>query len=246
MTSGTALARYPGNKSADGVYHRIIGLMPPHDVYVEAFAGSGAIFRNKKPAARSVLIDMDADVAGYWRRQELANVTVVHGDALRVLMDYPWTGRELVYADPPYVRAVRRSQLPIYRHEMTDAQHADLLTVLKCLPCPVLLSGYRCDLYDAALASWQRFDFLASTHAGPALESVWLNYPLQALHDWRYLGRNFRERERIKRKQTRWRKRLASMPHLERAAMLDTLLELASSEPASGTASPETQGALAV
>lgn len=232
------LVRYPGSKAADGVYHRIIGLMPPHEVYVEAFVGSGAILRRKRPARSSIVIDVDADVAAFWRRQDLTSTTVVHGDALRVLLDYPWTGRELVYADPPYVMAARRSSLPLYRHEMTDAQHRDLLTILKCLPCPVLLSGYRNDIYDDALGAWRRLDFLAATHAGPALESVWFNFELQALHDWRYLGANFRERERIKRKQARWRRRLSSMPAMERAAMLESLLELASPGAARGTPSP--------
>lgn len=229
------MRRYPGAKAADGVFHRIIGLMPPHDTYIEAFVGSGAILTRKKPATSTIVVDVDTDVADFWRRQRFPGGTrVVHDDAIRFLreFDYSTAGRVLVYADPPYVLSARRSALPLYRHEMTDAQHAELLTVLRCLPCAVLLSGYRCALYDAALASWQRFDFQAMTHAGPALESVWINYPLQALHDWRYLGGNFRERERIKRKQERWRRRLSSMPAMERAAMLALLLELASPDAA--------------
>jgi len=40
------------------------------------------------------------------------------------------------------------------------------------------------------------------------------------LHDYRYLGRGFRERERIKRKKQRWMERLVRMPRLERCAIL--------------------------
>jgi hypothetical protein len=40
------------------------------------------------------------------------------------------------------------------------------------------------------------------------------------LHEYRYLGNNFRERERIKRKTKRWTAKLQSMPILERQALL--------------------------
>lgn len=97
-----------------------------------------------------------------------------------------------------------------------------------------MISGYRCALYDRALAHWRRIDFQAMTRGGPAIESLWLNYaPPRALHDYSHLGKNFRERERIKRKRDRWRRRLAAMPELERAAIRDAL-ELASPAAAIG------------
>src|SRR6266568_2754391 len=157
--------------------------MPPHEVYIEAFVGSGAIFRNKKPAKASIVIDIDADVACYWRAHRPTSTTVICGDARSLLRDRTYTGRELVYCDPPYPRSTRRWQFPLYRHEMTDRQHREL----------------------------------------------------QALHDWRYLGNGFRERERIKRKQSRWRRQLSSMPAMERLAMLDLLLELATPGTARGS-----------
>ncbi len=232
-----ALRDYPGSKAADGVYHRIIGLMPPHELYIEAFVGSGAIFRNKRPAKASIIIDIDADVARYWRAHRPASTTVICGDARSRLRDRTYTGRELVYCDPPYPRSTRRWQFPLYRHEMTDKQHRELLATLKRLPCKVMISGYRCALYDRALTAWHRIDYLAPIHRPPhfAVESLWFNYQLEALHDWRYLGNGFRERERIKRKQSRWRQRLSSMPAMERLAMLDLLLELATPGTARGS-----------
>jgi hypothetical protein len=54
-----------------------------------------------------------------------------------------------------------------------------------------------------------------------AEEWVWMNYPPPVeLHDYRYLGATFRERERVKRKSKRWTARLKSMPVLERQALL--------------------------
>jgi DNA adenine methylase len=43
------------------------------------------------------------------------------------------------------------------------------------------------------------------------------------LHDYRYLGDDFRERERIKRKTKRWTAKLQSMPILERQALLSAI-----------------------
>lgn len=116
---------------------------------------------------------------------------------------------------------------------MSDADHAALLALLATLPARVALSGYRCPLYDAQLASWRRVDFKAMTRGGPAVESLWCNYASPAeLHDFTYLGANFRERERIKRKQGRWRRRLAAMSQLERRAMMVELARLELASPA--------------
>jgi DNA adenine methylase len=62
------------------------------------------------------------------------------------------------------------------------------------------------------------------TRRGPREECLWMNYPepLQ-LHDYRYLGKDYRERERINRKRKTWRRRLAAMPALERYAILAEL-----------------------
>lgn len=50
---------YPGGKNGAGVYHRLINLMPPHDVYIEPFLGSGAIMRLKRPAELNIGVDRD-------------------------------------------------------------------------------------------------------------------------------------------------------------------------------------------
>ena len=48
--------------------------------------------------------------------------------------------------------------------------------------------------------------------------------PLE-LHDYAYLGDNYRERERIKRKKTRWVAKLRGMDELERRAILWAIRE---------------------
>jgi hypothetical protein len=72
-----------------------------------------------------------------------------------------------------------------------------------------------------------------------ATEWVWMNYPHPLhLHDYRFLGEGFRERERIKRKKQRWVNRLHSMPILERRALL-AAIEEAWPRPSPDTAMPD-------
>ena len=53
-----------------------------------------------------------------------------------------------------------------------------------------------------------------------------MSYPTPiALHDYQYLGEDFRERERIKRKIGRWQGKLKKMSRLERQALLCALNE---------------------
>ena len=145
------------------------------------------------------------------------------GDGVAFLKGYRFDGSELVYCDPPYVRSTRTGR-DLYRFEMTDLQHRRLLRVIQNLPCMVMISGYWSDLYADALKSWKRVSFQAMTRRGPRTEWLWFNFEQPAaLHDYRYLGRDFRERERIKRRTERWVARLERMPGLERRALLARL-----------------------
>lgn len=218
IPDGAGLRNYPGAKDGAGVFQSIVNQIPPHDVWIEAFVGSGAVTRHKRAAASSIVIDSDPAVACAWRS---AGVTVICGDASSWLEKHraTFTERTVVYCDPPYLFDVRACPgRRYYGHEFgTESLHGELIAVLCRMTTPVLLSGYRSDLYDRTLSNWRRVDYSTSTRGGAVVESLWCNFEEPtALHDYRYLGRNFRERERIKRKLARWRARLEKMPILER------------------------------
>src|SRR5262249_6897654 len=127
----------------------------------------------------------------------------------------------------PYVRSTRRASARLYRYEMEASQHADLLMILRRLPCTVMVSGYRSPLYADLLDGWRMTAFQTMTRGGPATEVVWMNYPEPTdLHEYTHLGANFRERERQKRQQARWAKKVAAKPLLEQQALLAGLLTL--------------------
>lgn len=218
---------YPGGKGGSGVAQTIVNQQPPHEVYIEAFLGGGAVLRAKRPAARNVALDRSAAALDAWRGVDLgAPLELRHGCALDYLEARRWSGRELVYLDPPYLRSTRRSARDLYAHELDDDDHRRLLATARGLPAAVQVSGYWSPLYAEALADWRLLRFPSQTRAGTAEECLWMNYPPPAaLHDYRYLGADFRQRERIKRKVRRWSAGLARLPELERQAVLSGLLE---------------------
>ena len=213
---------FPGGKG--GTYQKYINLMPPHEVYIESHLGGGAIMRYKKTAKRNIGIEIDSAIIEIWNSRNQADFELIHGDAISFLKNYPFTGKELVYCDPPYLRETRKKYYPLYKYEYSLSQHIELLEIIKLLPCLVMISGYESQLYKESLKSWHTYSFQVTTHNGMATEWIWMNYSKSdQLHDYRYLGNNFREREKIKLKLKRWAARFKAMPALERQALLSTL-----------------------
>jgi DNA adenine methylase len=216
---------YPGSKGGMGVCQQIISLMPAHDRYIEPYFGGGAVFYAKRPAAVSIVSDIDVDVMRLHERDPMWRTEYRTGDALSLIESLiPSLGdRDLIYLDPPYLPETRVKK-KLYNFETDSSHHAALLAMLDRLHCSVMLSGYRSPLYDRELADWHRHDFQAMTRGGPRIESVWCNFaPGLSFHDPRFVGGSYRERERIKRKKNRWVSRLKAMPAAERAMIWDAL-----------------------
>jgi DNA adenine methylase len=240
---------YPGGKNAPGIWQRIINLMPPHEIYIEPFLGSGAVMRLKRPARVNIGIDLDTDAlaavsaevargSGIIPTARLSGPIPRNGDvrslwnlyrtdAICYLTDLASSeparqASTLIYCDPPYLMTTRSSTRNIYSHELGDVgRHRCLLRCLRKLRSMVIVSGYWSELYARELKTWNHVSYQAMTRGGTArTEFLWFNFPApRELHDYRYLGENFRERERIKRKKLRWTARLERMPALERLAL---------------------------
>lgn len=229
IATNSEVISYPGGKGH--AYQKIINLIPPHRVYIETHVGGGAVLRNKRPARLNIAIDIDPDVIGFWSNHAINNGSswqFINGDAVSLLKAYDFQGDEFVYADPPYLFETRRQHRPIYRYEYAQSDHVNLLGLLTALPCKVMISGYWSKLYADTLAEWYSVNFEMRTRGGsPATEYLWMNYPPPTrLHDYRYLGDNYRQRERITRKKKRWAARWAKMDILEQQAILSALDEV--------------------
>lgn len=215
--------RYPGGKGK--TYQHVVNLMPPHCVYIETHLGGGAVMRHKQAAARSIGIDLDKRVIDAWTATPGMPTELVHGKAEGFLKNYRFTGSELVYCDPPYHPDTRRQER-VYRHDYSEHDHVELLKILATLPCKVLLSGYAHPLYDAMLKGWNLRQFEAATHNGVRTENLWFNFePPTRLHDARYLGGDFRERQSTKRRLQRLQSKVVSMDPIERNAFMQWMHE---------------------
>ena len=259
-----AIIRYPGSKWS--LARCIIDHFPAgyeNMVYLEPFAGSGAVFFNKMPGAVETINDMDSDVVNLFRvlrerpddlkraleltpysreeydlafepcedplekaRRFMVRTTQAIGakmdgkcgwrnhkqikiggtackwngitdtidtaarrlkgdtthlvqiermDALRLIRRYN-TPEALMYLDPPYVRSTRKSGR-LYRHEMTNDQHQELLEIITHTRAKVVVSGYVNDLYERYLKDWNMYSTDAHTTSAEVVkETIWTNY----------------------------------------------------------------------
>lgn len=102
-------------------------------------------------------------------------VQIEHMDAFRLIERHnnPDT---LMYLDPPYVISSRKSG-KLYNHELNDAAQKQLLELIIASNAKIIISGYESDLYNTALAGWNK-DATKSqtTSAEMATETIWMNY----------------------------------------------------------------------
>ena len=264
-----AIIRYPGSKW--GMARWIIDHFPvgyEKMVYLEPFAGSGAVFFNKQPGGVETINDLDGDVVNLFRvlrerpedlrrvleltpysreeynlafepcedpleraRRFMVKTTQAIGakmdgkcgwrnhkqvkiggtackwngitdtidaaakrlkgdtthlvqiecmDALRLIRRYN-TPEALIYLDPPYVRSTRRSGR-LYRCEMTNDQHQEMLEIITHTRAKVVISGYDNDLYARYLSGWNIYQTETHTTSAEVVEeTIWTNYS-QPMH----------------------------------------------------------------
>ncbi|WP_439640589.1 DNA adenine methylase [Nevskia sp.] len=111
--------------------------------------------------------------------ERMSGVMIENRDAVDVIGAHDGVDT-LFLIDPPYLPETRVMRTRgAYRHEMDPAEHLRLLTALKSVEGMVVLCGYRSDLYDTELSSWQRFEtksrISAGRGAGIRTEVAWLN-----------------------------------------------------------------------
>lgn len=128
----------------------------------------------------------------------LQRVVIFNENAVQVIAreDSPFT---FYYLDPPYVHSTREVA-NAYSYEMNDQSHTELLDLLGKIEGQFILSGYRCDLYDAAAErhGWKRIDIEIDNKSSSAkvkpikIECLWMNYdpqhPNRPIHRKHVLG----------------------------------------------------------
>lgn len=104
----------------------------------------------------------------------LKGVQIEQLPALELIGRYD-TADVFIYADPPYLHSTRKKYL--YKNEMTDFEHEELLKVLIRHPGKILISGYENDMYNAYLSGWNKAYKDTKAECGlPRTEVLWMNY----------------------------------------------------------------------
>lgn len=187
-------------------------------------------FRNAAP----IPVMVDSPLVRNAVRGDVPGAIVITGDAISFLKTYgPELGHgTFIYLDPPYPIESRSTRARIYQNELTDTDHAVLLDLITRCSAMIMISSYENPLYSHVLAPWRHSTFQAMNRAGKmATEHLWMNYPApRALHDYRYLGSSYRQRERIKRKLDRWQRRIRRLGPLEQQAIIQRLTSAVSDE----------------
>lgn len=90
-------------------------------------------------------------------------VQVENQPALKLIERY---NREnvLMYVDPPYVLSTRSGR--IYKHEMNDKDHVELLEALRKHKGKIILSGYENPLYVNYLSDWHKKSIACNAEGG--------------------------------------------------------------------------------
>lgn len=133
----------------------------------------------------------------------------------------------VLYLDPPYPFSTRKSNVNIYDFEMTDNQHQHLLSLLIGMRFNVIISSYKNEMYNNGLLGWNTHSFSVGTRKGKATETIYYNFnnDYGLLHDYRFLGTDFKDRERIRLKVSRWVNRLEKLDPKERMSIVSEIIK---------------------
>lgn len=154
------------------------------DFYVRMMMGHGFRTTGEKVGWKNDVQGREkAYAAKYWCKipgvilkaaERLRNVQIECRPAVELISRFNFPN-VLIYADPPYLLEPRYGKQ--YRHEMTNADHRDLLDALKAHKGPVILSGYESGLYNDALCGWYRDEASAMAQtATKRREILWMNF----------------------------------------------------------------------
>ena len=220
---------YPGNKNIPGLIQKIVNQIPPCTDFYELYAGSAAVSKLLSVLeisyVRYHLNDLDQEITVKYDYPAGSRVTSVPAvEMLKTLKYLEDPGNIFVFIDPPYHFDSRPNNLHLYKFELTNDDHVQLLSAVQDLNYNCMIIHPQCDLYDRSLKSWRTVQLKVRYHNKTSLENLYMNYPgpVQLLTYGMY-GTDCWDRQRIKRKGDRLVQKLLSLPEAERNYILNRL-----------------------
>ena len=104
----------------------------------------------------------------------LKKAQIENTDALTLVKAYN-SPDTLIYLDPPYLQNLRKRNM--YKYEMTDMQHVELLQLITQSKSKICLSAYDNELYNEILKGWYTAEKKTTAQNGlPRTEKLYMNY----------------------------------------------------------------------
>ena len=105
----------------------------------------------------------------------LKEAQIENTDALTLIERYS-NSDTLIYLDPPYLQSLRKRNM--YKFEMTEAQHLELLRLILKSKSKICLSAYDNGLYNDYLKDWYTSEKPTTAQMGKRrVEKLYMNYP---------------------------------------------------------------------
>lgn len=116
--------------------------------------------------------DLPDIIVGCFER--LKNAQIECTDAITLIERYS-NPDALIYCDPPYLQSLRKRNM--YKNEMSQEQHVELLKALLMSKSNIVISGYDSELYNDMLHSWRTVEKPTTAQMGlHRVEKLWMNY----------------------------------------------------------------------
>lgn len=112
--------------------------------------------------------------------ERLKDAQIENTDALTLIERYN-DESTLIYLDPPYLQNLRKKNM--YKCEMSDEQHIEMLKLIKKSKSKIILSGYDNELYNSELFNWVTSEKETTAQMGlHRTEKLWMNFELNLFH----------------------------------------------------------------
>lgn len=218
---------YFGGKNGNGTYQNIINEIPECKVFVDAMVGGGGVFKNLNLPGLTVINDIDCSVIDKYVFEGLSSNVKIYNDHYKNVVNVYDSYDTVVYFDPPYHFDTRKSKNNMYFLEWGTCDHVDFLQYVKELKSKVIISHYPFGLYDDFLRDWRVKDFNSVTQSGVAVERLYMNFDVpKYLQDYRYIGCDYIDRQRIKRQNKRLIDKINSLPLHQRSFLIKQISNL--------------------
>lgn len=201
-----ALKSYFGGKESPGVYQTIINHIRPHDLFVEPFGGNFAVSRKMNNNAVKYIgeIDFQVYIKYPFSDDSLQFFNLDYRELIDLFVEDSGFDRKVIYFDPPYPLSSIKSKRAVYTCTLSDQEHIDFLNYANSIRgmYDILISTFPNDMYQDLLVDWHLVEFEGWSRHGKTVEWLFLNYnptEITALHDTRFYGKDFIDRQRISR-----------------------------------------------